>query len=243
MSEWIDKVHALADNELAGDEHTEASEAVASNPNAAAEYQWAKLLKSELKDKLPVAQNDDLWKSCQARLDAIDKANRAESFVGKYAWAFCLVFLVGIFSAAYMNRTGNRRPLTNEHVAGLLNGLTPFSFSEPQDAIQSIQKRIGTAPAQLPQSTKMTSLAFGTVDGRQAAKVTYMDALGEIDMFVVSATDSIDGIDNQARGYRLGHINDWEALSWSESGNLFLLVSKRDPEQLKAVADQIRNVR
>lgn len=242
MSELIENLNALADGELEGDAKLAAQEAVASDPQAAAEHSWAVLFKTQLREKLQPVENDELWAACKTRFDAIDKSQRAEVFVGKYAWAFCLIFLVGIFSAATVNRASGNKPLSNEHVAGLLNGLTPFSFSGPEQALESVRKAVGTGQLQSPDQTRVTSVSLGTVDGRRAAKLTFVDHLGGMSLFVVCATSGIEGIESVDKGYKCGHINDQSAVVWTEYGRMFLLVSNRSQEDLVHAADQIRNV-
>lgn len=243
MSDLVEKMNALADGELQGEEKDSALHAMASDPSAAAEYQWATLLKSQLRTKLPPVENDELWAACKERLNGLDKARRAETFVGKYAWAFCLIFLVGIFSAATINRFDRSRPLTNSHVAGLLNGLTPSSFSESSDALESVRQAVGIAPKQYPDRMHVKSLSIGTVDGRRAARLTFTDEIGDVNLYVVSSTSGVEGIEGQEGGYRCGQINDYSAVCWTEYGRLFMLVSSRSHEDLIHAADEIRNVR
>lgn len=243
MSDLIENMHALADGELEGDAKAAALQAVASDPQAAAEHGWATLFKTQLREKLQPVENEELWSACRARLDAIDKTSKAEVFVGKYAWAFCLIFLVGIFSAATVNRMDRSRPLGNSHVAGLLNGLTPLNFSESKQALESVRQAVGAGPRQNPDQTRVTSLSLGTVDGRRAAKLTFEDNVGEMSLYVVSSTSGIEGIEGSDRGYKCGHINENSAVCWTEYGRLFMLVSSRSHEDLMHVADEIRNTR
>ena len=243
MSDWIDKVHALADGELSEAEMAEAQHLVASDPKAAAELEWAVLFKNHLGEKLPPVKDDETWQKCQARFDAIDKTSKTEAFVGKYAWAFCLIFLVGIFSAYIVNKVGGSRPLSNDHVAGLFNGLTPFNFTESRQALDSVKSNVGPAPLQVIGVARVTSLAIGYVDGRRTANLTLNDGHGPVSLFVIKDTSGIDGLDVRDSGYQCGTINESRAVSWTDSGYLFLLLGPRPHEELLRLADQFRTSR
>ena len=240
MSDWIDKVHALADGELSDAEKAEAQHMVASDPKAAAELEWAILFKNHLSEKLLPVNDEETWQACRARLDAIDKTSKAEAFVGKYAWAFCLIFLVGIFSAAVLNKMGGSRPLSNDHVAGLFNGLTPFNVTESRQALDSVKSKVGLVPRQVIGVARVTSLSIGYVDGRRTANLTLNDGRGPVSLFVISDTSGIDGLDVPDSGYRCGVINEARAVSWTDSGYLFLLLGPRPHDELLRLADQFR---
>jgi len=243
MSNWVDQVHALADGELQGDEKAEALAVLESEPQAQAEHEWAVYLKDSLRDKVRPVHDDDAWAACRTRIRALEKRKSAEVFVGKYAWAFCLIFLVGIFSAATLNRTGRLRPLANEHVAALFNGLTPLSFPDSQQAFDSAFNSVGAPPATVDGDAKVRSLEIGYVDGRKAAHMILDDRQGAMDLFVLSGTSSVEGIEQREGGYLWGQVNGVPAISWSESGCLFLVVANRDSESLKSAVSQIRRRR
>lgn len=241
MSDWIEKVHALADGELGEAEKAEAVHAVASDPRAAAEHEWAVLFKHHLSEKLTPVTDEETWLASKRRLDALDKTNKAETFVGKYAWAFCMIFLVGIFSAAVVNKLGGSRPLSNDHVAGLFNGLTPFDFTESRQALESVKAKVGLAPRQVIGVARVTSLAIGSVDGRRTANLTLDDGRGPMNLVVISDTSAIDGLDYRDSGYRCGMINELRAVSWTDTGYLFLLLGPRTHQELLSIAGQIKN--
>ena len=243
MSDWIEKVHALADGELTGPEKTEVQAAVASDPHLSAELEWATLFKSRLSQKLPPVDNEEAWKQCQVRFDAIDKVTRTEQFVGRYAWAFCLIFLVGIFSAATLSRTGVSRPVGTEHTAGLFNDLKPFSFNGSSEAIDSMRLKVGRAPMLSPSVARVTEVATGMVDGRRAGRLTLNDGRGAILLFMIEKATGFEGMDNPDSGFRCGSMNDFQVVTWMDSGYLMMLVGPRNTAELKTLAEEIRRPR
>jgi len=243
MSDQIEKAHALADGELSGAEKAEALQAVASDPNFAAEHEWAILFKSQLSDKLPPVHNEETWQICLRRFDAIDKTKKTEYFVNRYAWAFCLIFLVGIFSAAGLNWKGMSRPLGNESVAGLFNDLTPFKFTGSNDAIDNVRREVGRAPQLSTNVARIKQVASGMIDGRRAGRLTLDDGHGSILLFVVEGASAFEGLDIVDSGYRCGSMNDLQAVSWTDTGYLLILVGPRNVAELKSLAGEIRSAR
>lgn len=243
MSDGIEKAHALADGELSGAEKQEALDATASDPQFAAEYEWALLFKGQLREKLAPIHDEDTWQTCKSRLNELDKVKRTEGFVGKYAWAFCLIFLVGIFSAAAMNRMGFSRPLGSESVAGLFHDLTPFKFSEPSQAIADVRNKVGRAPQLSSNVARVTNVASGVIDGRRVGRLTLDDGHGQILLFVVEGASGFEGLNITDSGYRCGSMNDLQAVSWTDTGYLFMLVGPRNMAELKNLAEEVRSTR
>ncbi len=238
MSDWIEKANALADGELEGEELREAQSAVATDASASAEHQWALYIKSTLREKLPPVENPELWQTCRARLAAIDKSRGVETFVGKYAWAFCLAFLAPILVAALFNQMGMSRPLSNAHMAGLFNGLTPL---QPGQALDQVGRSFGAPAEQVRDMARVLEVATGNVDGRRAARFLLDDGKGAFYLFVILGTNAIEGIEQPDSGYLCGRINGWPAVSWANSGKLFLIVAPRDRSELIQMSDAVRS--
>ncbi len=92
------QLHALADGELAPQEANALRETLKSDPCAAAEVDAILNLKDLLAKNAVVHSDDEAWKGCLRRLDAIDKTRRVEGFVGRYAWAICGAMFLFILS-------------------------------------------------------------------------------------------------------------------------------------------------
>ncbi|MBS1724371.1 MAG: hypothetical protein JSS66_15625 [Armatimonadetes bacterium] len=240
MSDWIEKVHALADGELAGKEKEEAQALVAESPEAQNELQWARLFKEQLREKVPPVGDEECWSACKSRLDALAKTRTVETFVGRYAWAFCLIFLVGIFSAATMGRMDRTRPLAGSHVASLFNGLTPFNFSGDGEAIAAVKQRVGVQPVPTGQEVRVHKLELGFVDGRPAARMVIDDGHGEMNLIVVRGVASVEGFNQRYESYSVGNFNDARAVCWPDSGCLFMLLGNREFPDLASAANQLR---
>ncbi|MCW5937705.1 MAG: hypothetical protein KIT11_10420 [Fimbriimonadaceae bacterium] len=244
MNETLEQIHALADGQASGEAKQEALAAVAADPKARAEYEWALYLRRELPNKLTPCRNDEAWKSTKARLDAIDRTRTAESFVGRWAWAFCAIFFVGILSAAVVNRTSGARPLSTSQAAGLFTALEPMNVEEPAQALEIVRQSTGIAPNRVANlKGDIREISCGTVGGRKAARLTLDDGRGRMALFVIAETTAVEGIDQNQANYQAGTINNVPAVSWRDQGFLMLLVGRRDLNDLRAAADQIRSWR
>lgn len=242
MSEKTELAHALADGELQGEELAEAHAAVANDADAAAEHQWASFCKSTIRDKLAPIDNPELWQACRKRLDEIDRARTVNVFVGRYAWALCLIFFAGIFSAAMLNRMGGSRQLPASHVASLINGLTPMPMNGNSAEVANPGKT-GSILRKVSESVPVRKIEIGTVDGRDAAHMLVRDRTGDLHLYVVTETNSIEGIQIRDGVFLCGVINDSRVVTWTDSGSLLLLMGKRDRASLLDIAQQIRNLR
>ncbi|MBL8065400.1 MAG: hypothetical protein JNM34_06020 [Chthonomonadaceae bacterium] len=236
-----ESIQAYADGELTETEVEAAAGAIANDPHAAAELEWATMTKSLLKSKVTSEFDPALWAKCRDRLDAIDKTKTTEAFVGKYAWALCLVFLAGILSAAFLNRAGAGRPLSTDHMASLFNGLTPFSFTGSQDAIDNMRSKVGMVPSQLPNVARCVAAATGSIDGRRVGRFILDDGRGFVTLFVIEGTNGVEGLSEADQSYQCGNINDAAAVSWKQSGYLCLLVGPRNIAELKNLGNVIQS--
>ncbi len=242
MKEAIERAHALADGALSPAEAEQARREAAADPRLQAEHDWARTLKAELAKSPPPTPDPHLWTAVRDRLDAIDRSRTAEGFVGRYAWAFCAVFLLFIVAGAITSRLDGARPLATSQVAGLFSGLTPVAAGSPDQAVELVREKVGYAPTRMVGApVRVLGAAYGLIDGRRAARIVMADGVGEVLLFVVERTNTVEGIPYAAKGYMAGSINRTPALAWCEGGDLVMLVGPRDHGELQTLAEQIRS--
>jgi anti-sigma factor RsiW len=95
----IEDLHALIDGELNSEESRRLRALVDGSTSMQAELSAISNVKDLLRQKCSNSPTDEVWKVCVVRLDEIDRSRKVESFVGKYAWAFCAgLFLLVIGS-------------------------------------------------------------------------------------------------------------------------------------------------
>jgi anti-sigma factor RsiW len=239
MMDKTDLMNAWADGALTAEEAAEAQAQAQSDPAAANEHAWAIYVKDRLSE-LPEAEvPDGLWKTCTARLDAIDRVRTAERTVGKYSWALCGVFVVAILSAAFVNRSNPSRALPSTSVASLVSGLSPVSTTRPAEALRTVRAGMPGAPLH-EGSFELLNVAVGHVDGRRAAKVRMRDAEGPFELFLVAGAVGIEGFAPGRSGFAEGTINGESAIAWTEGGYLVLVTSDRSHAAVQSLVRQLR---
>ncbi len=238
-------IHALADGELHGEDKSQASDRLQSCASSRAEYESVLLLKQTLKQKCSAPAHDESWKSCRDRLDLIDKTKRAETFVGKYAWALCGVFLFTIISAAVFNRTAGGNVLNAADMTNVVSGMSPLalpSASGPSALKQWMNKILGRAPVQIEPQLQLRSVRQGWVNGRRAARFDFVDQKGPLALVVLEETDGVEGAElfgKESKYYRSQMENN-QVLGWCEKGYGLFLISPRSIDELVPVAERLR---
>jgi hypothetical protein len=240
MSNTTELMSALADGELQGEELAQA-DALQATQDGQRELAWAREVKRVVRDKCGSRPPESAWEACRARLDQIDRAATTERFVGKYAWGLCAIFLVAILSAAAVNRMTGVRTLPSSNVASLFTGLQPMGSQVPTEAAENVRQAVGLSPNRIANlEARVAELATGAVGKHKAARLTLVDGRGPMVLFVVSDAAGVEGFARVKDGFRAGRINGRDAVSWTESGYLLLLVGDREVESLLAVAQVIR---
>ncbi|HRF58395.1 MAG TPA: hypothetical protein PLH94_00610 [Fimbriimonadaceae bacterium] len=245
MSDYLE-IHALADGELSAQEQVRVRDRIESDPRAKAEFVAVTLVKSTVQTRCVPVANDEVWSACRERLDAIDKTKRVEGFVGRYAWALCLGFLIMIVGAASFNRMPNRQSVDTGDMARMVAGMTPIPMptqKPPAEVQRWAERQLDGAPVQLPaESMQVQSLSRGLYEGRRAMMVRLADARGSVALLVVEDTHSVEGMQgaSDARLFGHGQVDGMNCISWVEDGVACLLVGARPPMELEGIAQQIR---
>jgi len=248
MSDWTEQIHALADDRLADEEKAQALRIVAEDSRAQAEYQWATYIKSTLNAKCPPVADEDSWKAGLARLDAIDRTKRTETFVGRYAWAMCALFLVAIVSAAWVNRTSGSRQLTSEQVAGLFGSFAPAmerSTAQTQSPSEVVKECLPDAPVvTIPREFRIESAERTVSPENPAARLMLSDQRGRIALVIIKNATGVESV-NRSTGseYRTGTLNGSPCVVWETDDATILLLGPRSPEELISIADSMRSPR
>ncbi len=242
MNDWIEKIHALVDDQLTPDEKSEVTRLISESKEAQAEYQWALYLKDTLATKCAPVADDDSWREAVARLDAIDRTKRTETFVGRYAWAMCALFLVAIVSAAWVNRTTGSRQLSNEQVAGLFGSFAPamerstVQNQAPQDVVKQC---VPDAPVVvIPATFRIEAAERTSGNGHDAARLLLQDDRGRLALVIIKDANGVESIETPAgTEYQTGTLNDKPCVMWQKNGSTILLMGPRSTEDLLRIAE------
>lgn len=239
-------IHALADGELSSADQARVRERIQADPALTAEYESILIVKQTVQAKCVSIGNDEVWRDCRERLDAIDKTKRVEGFMGRYAWALCLGFLIMIVGAASFNRMPNRQSVDTGDMARMVAGMTPIPMptqKPPAEVQRWAEQQLHGAPVQLPaESMQVKSLSRGLYEGRRAMMVRLADTRGSVALLVVEDTHSVEGVQgaSDARLFGHGQVDGMNCISWVEDGVACLLVGARSPMELEQIAYQVR---
>lgn len=228
-------MHALADGHLNGEAKAQAEARLAGDPELRAEYESIVALKRALQKVEPVTCART-WDKCRSRLAELDKRTAIESTVGRFAWAFCSIFLCVIIGAAMFNRSLGNGVRTGD-VARVLSGLTPSSNVSHPEA-ESMAQWI-----KLPSQGIRLAGAQRTLMAGHPMTIYYLeDKGGRLALLEIQGVSKVEGIEPMIENpqYSIGKLNNMNALVWSDNGLTYFLVSDRPYEELASAAKTIR---
>lgn len=238
MNRELELVHALADGELSPQEAAEAKALIDSDPKLAAEYEWAKTLKSSLGTHCKPIANEEAWQKCVGRLDDLDRVSRTEGFVGRWAWVFCGALMLMILSGGIVSRVVGARTVSTTQVAGLLDP-TGAGIAVSRDKAPAVN------PADFVnlQSFQPISRVGGYVDSRPFVRYGLRDSLGlgGLAIVVIQGADRVEGLDQRTTNpnVRAGQMNGVNAVTWPVQGNTCVLFGERPSDELVAFAEDM----
>lgn len=247
MSDWMDKVHAHADGELAGDEKVQVDALIASDPRAAAEHQWATYTRELLSTKCSTPDSSEVWRLCVARLDAIDALQgdgRVNTFVTRYGWGLAACLFVVILLAGFLSR-GRATSLSDRELAGLFTG-SPLTAQQSVDGADEadviVRRELNTNLPQIAPVVQVVRVGKGRVDGRSFLQVDLLDNSGPFRLYLVQGAsdfDSLDSISGRSQFFG-GQVNGLECVGWTANGITYLLVAERSVDELLLIADRMQ---
>lgn len=245
MSDLLD-IHALADGVLGSEEAERVEARIANCPKSMAEYKAILATRRATASLTDSVSCESTWISCRKRLDELDRARRVESFVGRYAWGLCSLFLFLILGAGMMNRSSGSI-LASGDVANLLSSAGPSvsapRSNAPEEMSRWVRDVVGPAPVTI-QLDRVQILGYThcPIADRTAVRLALRDRLGFAMLVVIPGVDRIeDFIPNASSdGYCMSTIGNRPCLSWTEGGFAFVVTGDRSAEGLREIADNVR---
>ena len=234
MNDKLELMHALADGQLDAEEQKRAQELAANDPECAAELKWAQETRRTVHAKCRMEGDEEVWQASMKRLDAIDRTKTTEKFVSKYAWAFCAVVMVAIFSGAITNRTLGTQSLSNVQVADLLN---PGAFGRSAETTVNPE----TASALNLSGYRIIQYGEKETDGRNCAYFRLRDSFGNLALVGIPDRVVLEGINSETglQGFRSGAVNGANTVTWTMGENTFVLSANRPTQELLDIAQNM----
>ncbi len=234
----LNLVHGYADGELTANERAHVESLLQSSPQAQAEFEAIKNLKSFLAAQPSKPVEPALWKSCAKRLDEIDRAKRTEGFITRYAWALSLLLFVVIMGGGYLRRIHGSSVGTGE-VAAYASSLVPISGPKPRQAEQLntwINDQTGQRPKITLDPSRILGVAIADQGDRRIVSVRFTDQSGELALMVIPGVTAVDGVQPMGNGMFACKIDKMNGVTWGDGDCAVVLIGNRDYEYLRTVA-------
>lgn len=215
-------MHGLADGQLSDEEAARARELAENDPQSRRELSWATSIKQTLAKHATPVENREGWQAAVRRFDEMDRARGTERLVGKYAWAICCLFFVGIVFAGIGNRTLGSRTLSNTQVANIL--------SVP-NAERSATNTFDTDSIDLSRYRIVGVTEAVAEDNVPYVRLSLRDSLGGLVLIVTNGDKVVQGVDQPSsiRGFSQGQVDEANCVAWKANGHTFILASSRRP--------------
>lgn len=248
MSDWLE-IHALADEQLDAAEKKRVEDRVAGCAESQKELHAIKSVKSALSSRCDTIDCRATWSRCVKRLDEMDKAHRIESFVGRYSWALCSLFLVFIFGAAMFNRFGGGPRVNASQVPGMAASMAPYLFAprsqSRSDVVEFQDKAVGRAPVRLQPAESMPSVqvvrgASVFIDGRHHVRIDMLDSGRPVTLVAIQGA-KLEGVDPVPGrdGLSQGQVNGRNCVAWIDGDYTVLLMGDESIAELCNLADVV----
>lgn len=240
MKDWLD-IHALADGQLEGEQRASAEALVASSPECKAEFESIRFIKSTLQGKAETYHSSATWAACRQRLVELEKRRRVESFVGRYAWGMCGIFLAAILGASFMNRANPDPELATGDVAKIVSGMAQLSPN--RNAPEDMRSWIKNKPVTLDfGNLKPFYWESGLVKGRKVTRFAVADGKGTFSVVVVQGDEELEGGEPMTvpGNYTAVRVEGGNGVTWHDKGFTLLVVGPRSQDEVLTLAESIR---
>lgn len=248
MSDWLE-IHALADEQLDATEKKRVEDRLAGSEECQKELHAIRSVKTALSSRRDTIDCRATWTRCVKRLDEMDKAHRIESFVGRYSWALCSLFLVFILGAAMFNRFAGGPRVNTSQVPEMAASMAPYLFAprsqSRSDVVEFQNKAVGRAPVRLLPAEAMPSVqiirgASVFIDGRHHVRIDLLDSGRPVTLVAmqgakVEGFEPVPGRD----GLSQGSVNGRNCVAWTDGDYTVLLIGDEGIPELCRLADVV----
>jgi anti-sigma factor RsiW len=235
------ELHAFADGELSSAREAVLRKQLAESPQAQAELQSILALKKALREKCIATECRLEWAGCVGRLNELDRARRAERFVGRYAWALCGVFLITILAGGLTSRNDGPESVSMSDISRIATTLAPSRTPPVQDEARErwLDDLLGQARKSVdPNRVRILGYSGGQLDGRPVNVFSLQDGHGKFALLVLPGVYNLEGTQElpQDQAFKLGHLQGLNCVVWTDGRNTLSVVGKRTHEDLIQVA-------
>lgn len=242
--EIIEKLHALADDELSASERTEIHAVLQSDEGLKVQYTAIMDLKLAV-SQLPREAQPELLNTVRKRLAEIDRVSRADHFVGRYAWVLSGLVLVSIIGGGVYSRMHGSGRVGITDVQNYSASLVGSPLSGAAHGVENwIKGELGSTPN--PQ-VHIVREEFGVLGGAPAARILLADPNSPgtpYTLFVIESKSEIGGMeaDPSNKRFQEGKLGMYNCVNWGQGKYQMLLVGSQPVGTLESVANSL-NIR
>lgn len=232
------QLHALADGELAPAEAQALREALKADARGAAEVDAVLNLKEFLAKNSARHTDEEAWRTCVRRLDAIDRSRRAEGFVSRYAWALCGVMFLCIVSGRYAMRNVRGDSASSVDMAHVFGPTSRVTERNRMDS-RLYETILGQAGRNLnPKEIQVGVPLHGVVNGMPAERFPMRDSDGDLALTRVHGLMELQdtGALPSNPEVAFGIVDGTNGLVWHQAGETYVLSGDRSVDALDEVA-------
>jgi hypothetical protein len=247
MNEFLD-LHALADGELSVEQATGLKQRVQSDASLRREHEAILNLKDLVRDKSLKYESDECWKACVGRLNELDRSRKVNSFVSRYAWAFCGVLFAAIVGARFFVKDvrgdsvraadiGRIFPIQgNPHAP-----VTPSQMQEYASLLNLAKQAVDPNALHLvcpPHQALMGDISITRLDLQDGHS-------GVLELYLVPAqvnfedTQPLGSDPSVSAGVIAGNGTSLNCLVWSSDGRTLVLAGDRQEADLEQVRTEL----
>ena len=238
------EIHALADGELSASEAETVRAKIAGCPQSTAEYHTILAIKATLQKRAGTYTCEQTWVRSVQRLNEIDKTQRIEGFVGRYAWGLVGSFALVIAIGGYWTRTHRTGVISSSDVTHVSADMIHIpGLRTMANAKQWLAQKFGFDNKTSVDDGKLvvTNAYEGSVNGFPAARLTLQDNRGSADLLIIRGAQAVDGVRPLQNGeFSAGRVDGMNIVTWSRDGNALLLVSQRSIDEMVDIASNLR---
>lgn len=225
----MDLIQGLADGRLTETEKAEAQRRMETDSVFRAEVESYAALRSALKKDCKSVRCEETWKICVDRLNELDRNQKAEAFIGRYAWGLAACLFVVLVGAGISNWKNPEKLLTPSDVPAMAAGMRPLDLSGGDRTLTESGLRLP------PNQLELTGYAEGIHDGKKVRRLDLVDRRGRLALWLVQDSGtSTDPTIERGQSMALNYV------TWKSGRFVALLMGDRSASELEQLASTLK---
>jgi len=231
------EVHAYVDGELPAGQLAEVKASIDSSPETIREVEAIRGLKTMLRERIETPEIGSSWKSCVKRLDEIDKAQKVERAVNRWAPAICSVLFLGIIGAGLMTRYTHWKPSADSPSVARFLGFS----ANPTQSIDHQERMLKQSFSSTPVHMQVRGVSDYVIDGTPVRRFDVRDASGNLQILLVHEHIDFEGMRTlpDHLSVRVGIVGTTNCAARIDGNDTIVVIANRSYKDLAEVLNQV----